>query len=194
VMYQTLLKLSPSYFEVTPVGDLVSRVNTDTNLLQTVVGSSLSVALRNLLLLIGGTAMLLITSPRMTAYVFAMVPVVIAPILIFGRRVRTLSKASQRKLANVSSGLEETLYGIRAIQAFVAEAHERQDFSFRVTDAFRTAVSRIRARAWMTAIVISLVFGGIAVVLWLGGRDVLENRMTAGQLSAFIFYAVLVAG
>jgi ATP-binding cassette subfamily B protein len=193
-MYGHLLKLNPSFFESTPVGDLVSRMNADTGLLQTVVGSSLSMALRNILLLIGGTAMLLITSPQMTLYVFAMVPVVIAPILIFGRRVRAFSKASQEKLAEVTSGLEETLYGIRTIQAFVSENFERQNFNFRVDESFRAALQRIKARAWMTASVITLAFGGIAVVLWLGGRDVLEHRMTAGQLSAFIFYAVVVAG
>jgi ATP-binding cassette, subfamily B, bacterial len=193
-MYSHLLKLNPSFFESTPVGDLVSRMNADTGLLQTVVGSSLSMALRNILLLIGGTVMLLVTSPQMTLYVFAMVPVVISPILIFGRRVRAFSKASQEKLADVTSGLEETLYGIRTIQAFVSENFERQSFNFRVDESFRVALQRIKARAWMTAAVITLAFGGIAVVLWLGGRDVLDHRMTAGQLSAFIFYAVVVAG
>ncbi|MBI3419488.1 MAG: ATP-binding cassette domain-containing protein [Proteobacteria bacterium] len=193
-MFGHLLELSPSFFESAAAGDLVSRMNTDTNLLQTVVGSSLSVALRNFLLLVGGTAMLLFTSPRMTGFVFLLVPVVIAPILIFGRRVRRLSKISQEKLADVSIGLEETIHGIRTIQAFVREAEEHQGFAFRVHEAFVAAIERIRARAWMTVAVITLVFGGVAFVLWLGGRDVLAHRMTAGQLSAFIFYAVLVAG
>jgi ATP-binding cassette subfamily B protein len=193
-MYEHLLKLSPSYFEVTPVGDLVTRMNSDTTLLQAVVGSSLSVALRNILLFVGGMVMLLVTSPRMTGYIVFLVPVVIAPILIFGRRVRALSRKSQEKVAEVTAGLEETLYGIRTIQAFVSENFKMRDFAARVADAFNVAVDRIRARAWMTAAVITLVFGGISIVLWLGGRDVLAHRMTAGELSAFIFYAVVVAG
>jgi ATP-binding cassette subfamily B protein len=194
VMFDRLLGLSPSFFETAASGDLISRMNTDTNLLQTVVGSSLSMALRNMLLLIGGTFMLLITSPRMTGFVFLLVPIVIAPIFIFGRRVRKLSKLSQEKLAAVSTGLEEAIHGMRTIQAFVREKFELDDFSARVDNALEAANQRIRARAWMTAAVITLAFGGVAVVLWLGGRDVLDHKMTAGQLSAFIFYAVVVAG
>ncbi len=193
-MFARLMELSPSYFESTPTGDLVSRINADTGLLQTVVGSSASIALRNLLMLAGGLALLIVTSPRLSGLVLAMVPLVVVPIILFGRHVRRLSRASQEKLAGVAVGLDEGIHGIRTIQSFGGEEHEKADFTRRVEEAFKAALGRIRARAWMTACVIFLVFGGVACVLWLGGRDVLDGRMTAGQLSAFIFYAVVVAG
>lgn len=193
-LFQHLLALSPSFFESARSGDLVSRMNADTGMLQVVIGSSISIALRNLLLLIGGTIMMLITSAKLTGLVFLVVPLVIVPIIFFGRRVKTLSKTSQEKLSDVGAGLEETIYGIRTLQAFGREAHEEARFAAKVEEAFGTSLQRIAARALMIVIVITLVFGAIALILWLGGHDVLAGRMSAGQLSAFIFYAILVAG
>jgi ATP-binding cassette subfamily B protein len=194
VMFRHIVTLSPGFFETHKSGDLISRMNTDTNLLQVVVGSSLSIALRNLLLLIGGSVMLFLSSPKLTLYMFVVVPVVIVPIVIFGRMVRKQSKFAQEKLAEVSSGLEETLYGIRTIQAFVQEMQEALGFNRRVEVSFEASLARIKSRGLMVVSVISLVFGAIAFILWLGGQDVLKGGMTAGELSAFIFYAVLVAG
>lgn len=193
-IYTKLMALSPAFFETAKSGDLVSRMSADTGLLQVVVGSSLSIALRNFLLLIGGTIMLLITSAKLTGLVFLVVPLVIVPIIFFGRRVRHFSKASQEKLSDVSAGLEETIFGMRTIQAFGREGQELNGFTQRVENAFTTSLQRVSARALMIVIVITLVFGAIALILWQGGHDVLNKSMSAGQLSAFIFYAILVAG
>jgi len=193
-VFNHVLSLDPGFFEETRVGEVLSRLTTDTTLLQSVVGSQVSVALRNLLLLTGGTAMLIITSPRLTGFVFLVVPLVVAPIVLLGRRVRRLSRASQDRVADVGAYIDETLNAIRIVQAFGHEGIDRTRFGARVTDALGTAVRRIRMRAALTAIVMMLVFGSVGVILWLGGHDVLEGRITAGELSAFVFYAVVVAG
>ena len=189
-----VLSLDPLFYEETRVGEVLSRLTTDTTLLQSVVGSQVSVALRNLLLFIGGTAMLVITSPRLTGFVFLVVPLVVVPIILLGRRVRRLSRASQDRVADVGAFIDETLNAIRIVQSFGHEDIDRQRFTDRVSDAFATAVRRIRMRAFLTAIVMMLVFGSVGVILWLGGHDVLAGRITAGELSAFVFYAVVVAG
>ena len=189
-----VLSLDPLFYEETRVGEVLSRLTTDTTLLQSVVGSQVSVALRNLLLFLGGTAMLVITSPRLTGFVFLVVPLVVVPIILLGRRVRRLSRASQDRVADVGAFIDETLNAIRIVQSFGHEQIDRQRFTGRVSDAFATAVRRIRMRAFLTAIVMMLVFGSVGVILWLGGHDVLAGRITAGELSAFVFYAVVVAG
>jgi ATP-binding cassette, subfamily B, bacterial len=193
-VFSHVLSLDPLFFEETRVGEVLSRLTTDTTLLQSVVGSQVSVALRNLLLLTGGTAMLIVTSPRLTGFVFLVVPLVVVPIILLGRRVRVLSRASQDRVADVGAYIEESLNAIRIVQAFGHEDIDRQRFTGRVTDALATAVKRIRMRAFLTAIVMMLVFGSVGIILWLGGHDVLEGRITAGELSAFVFYAVVVAG
>ena len=193
-VYAHLTRLSPGFFEATRTGEVLSRLTADTSVLETVVGSSISVALRNLLLLIGGTAMLVVTSPRLTGLVFLVVPLVVAPIVLFGRKVRRLSRASQDRVAEVAAFAEETLQAVRTAQAFGHEAIDRDRFSQRVEQAFAAARRRIRARAWLTAIVILLVFGAVSTILWIGGHDVLSGRITAGELSAFVFYAIVVAG
>ncbi|MEE8444033.1 MAG: ABC transporter transmembrane domain-containing protein, partial [Alphaproteobacteria bacterium] len=193
-VFNHVLGLSPGFFEVTRVGEVLSRLTTDTTLLQTVIGSQVSVALRNLLLFIGGTVMLMVTSPRLTGFVFLVVPAVVVPILVFGRRVRRLSRDSQDRVADVGAYVEETLNAVRTVQAFGHEEVDRARFGGRVTDALATAVRRIRARALLTATVMLLVFGSVGVILWLGGHDVLAGRITAGELSAFVFYAIVVAG
>ena len=193
-VYRHLVRLEPGFYETTRTAEIISRLTTDTTVLQTVVGSSVSIFLRNLLLFVGGAGMLIVTSPRLTGLVALVVPFVVAPIVIFGRRVRQLSRVSQDRIADVGAAADETLYGIRTVQAFGRETMEAGRFSARVQTAFEAAAARIRARAVLTAIVILLVFGAVGVLLWIGGHDVLAGRISGGELSAFIFYAVLVAG
>ena len=193
-IYDHVLTLSPGFFETTRTGEVMSRLTTDTTLLQVVVGSSASIALRNLLLFLGGTAMLLVTSPKLTGLVFLVVPLVVFPIILFGRRVRKLSRASQDRIADVGSFVDETLSAIRTVQAYTHEAIDRLLFGKRVEEAFDVAVRRVRVRAVMTVIVIVLVFGAVGIILWIGGHDVLAGRLTPGELSAFVIYSVVVAG
>ena len=193
-VFDHVLRLDATFFETTRVGEILSRITTDTTLLQVVIGSSASVAMRNVLLLLGGLVMLAVTSPKLTLMVVLFVPAVVVPIILFGRRVRKLSRTSQDRVADVGAQVEESLNAARTIQAFCHEDLERDHFSARVEDAFSAAVGRIRARAALTAVVIMLVFGGVGTILWIGGHDVLSGRITAGELSAFVFYAVVVAG
>lgn len=192
-IYRNLLRLSPSFFEITKPGDLISRITTDTSLLQVVVGSSLSIALRNLLTLLGGVTMLLITSPKLAAYIALMVPVVILPILIMGRRVRNLSKNAQARVASLASHIEETISGIKTVQAYCHESKEMNIFGSKIGEAFSSAMERVRVRAMLTAIVILLAFSAVGSVLFIGGLEVFEGDMTAGSLSSFLFYSMIVA-
>ena len=192
-VFAHLLELSPAFFEQARTGEVISRLTADSALLEQVVGTSVSMAVRNTLLGIGSLIMLALTSFKLTALVLLMVPVVIAPIVLFGRRVRKLSRASQDRIADLGSYLDETLHEIRTVQAYGHEPAERRLFGERVEAAFGTARSRIRQRATLVALVILLVFGGIGLILWIGGHDVLAGRLTAGELSAFVFYAAMVA-
>jgi len=189
-----LLDLSPGFFEVTRTGEVISRLTNDTSLLEVVIGSSASFALRNTLIMAGSLVMLLVTSPKLTALVLLGVPLVIAPILLYGRRVRNLSRASQARVADVSVYIDEALHEIRTVQSYGHENEDRARFGERVEQAFTTAVERIRQRALLIALVMLLAFGAVGVILWIGGHDVLAGRISAGELSAFVFYAVLVAG
>ncbi len=193
-VFDHVLRFSPGFFETTRTAEILSRLTTDTTVLQTVVGSSVSIALRNLLLFLGGSVMLLVTSPKLTGLVFLVVPLVVAPIIFFGRRVRRLSKSSQDKVADIGATVDEALGAIRTVQAYTREPEERARFAGRVEEAFDVAVQRIKARAVMTVIVIVLVFGAVGTILWIGGHDVLAGRLSPGQLSAFVVYAVVVAG
>lgn len=193
-VYDHVLSLPPAFFETTRTGEILSRLTADTSVLQVVVGSSASVALRNLLLLVGGLGMLLITSAKLTGLVLLVVPLVIAPIVLIGRKVRALSRASQDRVADVGAYVEETLGAIRTVQSFTHEAEDRRLFGSRVEDAFDTAIRRTRLRAILTMMVIVLVFGAVGVILWVGGHDVLAGRLSAGELSAFVMYSVVVAG
>jgi len=157
---------------------VISRLTADTTLLQTVVDTTASVALRNLLMLAGGTAMLIVTSPKLTGLVVLVVPLVVLPIVVLGRKVRRLSRASQDRIAGVAAFADETLSSIRTVQAFAHEDLERRRFGELAEAVFATAVSRIGARALLTAIVISLVFGAISAILWIGGGDVLAGRIS----------------
>lgn len=193
-VYDHLLRLSPGFFESARSGDIIARLTTDTTVLQVVIGSSASMALRNLLLLIGGLIMLLLTSGKLTMMVIIVIPVVVAPIIIIGKRVRKFSKASQEKISDLSSYIEETIYGIKTVQANNHESIDRAQFQTRLEESVATAMLRIRARALMSMLVITLVFSAIGGVLWIGGHDVLAGRVTPGQLSSFIYYAIAVSG
>ena len=193
-VFARLLALEPGFYTRNGVGEIQSRMTTDTALLQSVLGSTFSMALRNSLMLLGALIMLVVTSPGLTALVVVGIPLVIAPIFLFGRRVRRLSRLSQDRIAEVGNYAGEALGGIETVQAFVHEPVDRQDFSQRVEDAFATAVRRIRQRAGLNAVVLLLAFTGVALILWRGGHAVLAGEMTGGELSAFVFYAVLAAG
>ena len=192
-MYRHFLSLSPAYYEVTRSGDILSRLSADTAVLQTLIGSSISVALRNCVLLAGGIIMMLATSAKLTGFVLLGIPFVVVPIIILGRKVRRLSKANQERAADVSSCAEETIYGIRTVQAFNHEGISAQQFNATVEDAVGAAVRHISVRAIMIAVVISVVMSAIGVVLWIGGHDVLNHILTAGQLTAFVSYAAITA-
>ncbi len=192
-VFAHILKLSPSFFEVTKTGEILSRLTTDTTLIQTVVGSTVSMALRNVLLFVGAAAMLLVTSPRLTGLVVLVIPLVLLPIMVLGRRLRRLSRASQDRVADVGAHVEESISAVRTVQAFGHEGMDIVDFSMRVEEAFRTAIHRTRVRSALAVIVIVLALGAVCTILWLGGRDVMSGAMSAGDLSAFVFYAVVAA-
>ena len=193
-VFSHLLELSPAFFEQARTGEMISRLTADTALLEQVVGTSVSMAARNTLLGLGSLVMLALTSWKLTALVLLMVPVVVAPIVLFGRRVRRYSRASQDRVADLGAYVDETLHEIRTVQAYGHEGEDRRLFGRRVTAAFDTALRRIRQRAALAAAVIMLVSGGVGIIFWVGGHDVLAGRLTAGDLSAFVFYAIVVAG
>jgi ATP-binding cassette subfamily B protein len=193
-IYRHLVEMHIGFFETARVGDLLSRLTTDTTLLQTLIGSSVSVAMRNALMFFGGTVLLLITSTRLTFYVVLMMPVVVLPIIVLGKRVRALTRETQNKIGEVNAHAEETISAIRTVQALALEDYEKQQFAMHIQTAMNVSLSRIRKRAALTAIVIALVFGAVVTVLWFGGRDVLAGHISAGDLSAFVFYSVVVAG
>ncbi|MFQ5784242.1 MAG: ABC transporter transmembrane domain-containing protein [Alphaproteobacteria bacterium] len=192
-VYDHIIGLSPAFFEITKTGEILSRLTTDTTVLQVVLGATASTALRNLLMLIGGTVLLAVTSPKLTGLVFLVVPAVILPIVFFGRQVRRLSRLSQDRVADVGAHIDESIHAVRTVQAFGHETYERRRFAAHVEAALAAALRRIRARAMLTALVIVTVFGAVGTVLWIGGHDVIAGRITAGELSAFVFYAVIVA-
>ncbi len=192
--FDHILELSPAFFELTRTGEVISRLTNDTQILETVVGSSASFALRNFLLMVGAFVMLALTSPKLTLLVLIGVPIVFLPIIIAGRRVRALSRASQDRIADVAAYVDETLHEIRTVQAYVHEGADRERFGARVEAQFDTARRRILVRAAMVATVILLAFSAIGAILWVGGHDVVAGRLSPGDLSAFVFYAVMVAG
>ena len=192
-LFAHVVRLGPAWFEIKRSGDVMSRISSDAQLIEQVVSSSASVALRNTLMCAGGIVMLVITNPKLAALVLALVPVVVAPIIIFGRRVRALSREAQARIADLVSDGAETLDGVRTVQAFAQEQRVAKRFGEATEWAFAAAVRRITRRAIMTTLVIFIVFTAVGVLLWIGGQDVVAGRITAGDLSAFVFYAVLVA-
>ena len=193
-MFDRLMGLSPAFFERMMSGEIVSRLTTDTTLILSVIGSSVSVALRNLLMLLGGIAMLLITSGKLTGLVLLIVPAVVVPIVVLGRRLRALSRDNQDWIAQSSGRAAEALGAVQTVQAFTRETETRAAFAGVTENAFASADRRMRTRALMTIIVIFLVFAGIVGVLWVGARDVRDGMMSGGQLVQFVIYAVIVAG
>jgi len=193
-IYRHLLGLDPAFFEQHKTGDQISRINADTTVLQLVVTTNLPMAFRHALMLLGGTVMLCIVSPSMTGMVLLAVPVVLGPILWFGRRVRAKSRDTQTRVGDVSAYSLETLQGIQTIQSFGYEDAAAAHFTGLADSTYRTAMRYINTRAFLVSYVISTVFGAIGIVLWAGGHKVLSGQMTAGDLSAFIFYVAMVAG
>ncbi|WP_018412427.1 ABC transporter transmembrane domain-containing protein [Methyloversatilis thermotolerans] len=192
-VFDHLLSLPPSFFEAGRTGEVISRLTNDTAQIENVVGSTLSIALRNVLLLSGGLIMLALTSGRLTLMVLAGVPLVVAPIVLFGRRVRGLSRERQERIADLGTHIDETVHAIRMVQASVHEDADRRDFAALVERSFATGIRRYRHSAAMIVMVMLLVFGSVALILWVGGHDVLAGRLSAGELSAFVFYAAIVA-
>jgi ATP-binding cassette, subfamily B, bacterial len=192
-IYAHLLTLDPAFFEQHKTGDQVSRINADTTVLQLVVTMNLPMAFRHALMLLGGTAMLCVVSPSMTGIVLLAVPVVIGPIVWFGRRVRQRSRDAQGRIGDVSAYSQETLSGIQTIQSFGYEAEAARKFGDLAEEVFNAAMKYVGFRAILVAYVIFTVFGAIGLVLWSGGHRVLQGTMTAGDLSAFIFYSAAVA-
>ncbi|CAH2599697.1 ATP-binding cassette domain-containing protein [Rhodovastum atsumiense] len=192
-VFDRLISLSPAFFETARTGDLLSRLTADTSLIQALVGSAISQWLRGLLMLLGAFAMLLATSPSLTAVVLAVVPLVVVPLILFGRREKRQSRISQDRVADLGAFAEETLNALRTVQAFVHEPLDRAGFAARVQRSVAAALRRVRTRALLILVVILLGFGAITLSLWLGGREVVAGRMTGGELSAFVFYAVLLA-
>ena len=193
-VFNQVLRLEPAFFETTRTGEVITRLTTDTSLIQVVVGSTAAIAVRNLLLVVGGFIMLGITSPKLTILVLLGVPLVVLPVWLLGYRVRKLSRDSQDRVADVGAYIDEVLYGIRTVQAFCHETIDRAKYAQRVESSFQTAVQRSRISAVLSGLVILVTLGAIGIVLWIGGQDVLAGRLSGGQLSAFVFYAILVAG
>jgi len=192
-VFDRVLGLDVGFFESTRTGEIISRLTGDTALLQVVVGSTLAVALRTSLLLVGGVAMLALTSPTLTGLVLLGTPVVVIPLWLLGYRVRRLSRASQDRIADVGAYADEVLHGIRTVQAFRHEGVDRRRYGERAEAAFGVALRRSRMTALLAGAAVLFTFGAVGIVLWFGGREVLAGRMSGGELSAFVFYAVLVA-
>jgi ATP-binding cassette subfamily B protein len=191
-VFNHLVYLHPGFYEDNRSSEIQSRLTADTTLLQSVIGSSLSLFLRNLLMVIGGVILLFITNPKLTSIVVVALPLVIAPILIFGRRVRSLSRLSQDRIADIGSYVSETLGQIKTVQAYNHQVQDEQRFAVTVEQAFETARKRIFQRAWLITLVIVLVLGAVGVMLWMGGMDVIAGRISAGELAAFVFYSLIV--
>ena len=192
-VFNHLTSLHPSYFETNRSGEITSRLTTDTTLLQTIIGSSVSMALRSTLTTLGGLIMLFVTNALLVFKVIWVVPLVILPMSLFGKRVKRLSRDSQDSIADVGSYAGEIIQNIKTVQSYTQEQQEKVAFSRQVERAFIFARRRIKHRAFLIASVIMMVFLALAVMLWFGGRDVINGVMTAGELAAFIFYAMLVA-
>ena len=191
-VFDHLVFLHPGFYENNRSSEIQSRLTADTTLLQSVIGSSLSLFLRNALMVIGGVVLLFITNPKLTSIVVVALPLVLAPILIFGRRVRGLSRQSQDRIADVGSYVAETLGQIKTVQAYNHQAEDQRRFGVTVEGAFDTARKRILQRAWLITLVIVLVLGAVAVMLWVGGMDVIAGRISGGELAAFVFYSLIV--
>ena len=192
-LFGHLLTLSPAWYETARTGDVLARLTTDTAIVQTVMSSTISMAARNVILLVGGLVMVVASSPKMSLVVLVVVPMVVVPLIFLGRRLRRASRLAQDRLADVAVQAEETVTAIRTVQAFGRQDLMKGRFDAAVASSLDAALARVRLRGWMSGIIIFLVFSGISAILWIGGQDLLAGRISAGDLSSFVFYAFLVA-
>ncbi|WP_062560318.1 ABC transporter transmembrane domain-containing protein [Paracoccus aminovorans] len=193
-VFDRVIAMSPAFYERVLTGEIISRITTDTTLIQSVIGSSVSIALRNFMILIGGMALLVWTSPKLSGLVLLLVPLVVVPIVVLGRRLRKLSRENQDWIALSSGAASESLLSAQTVQAFTHEGPTRARFDEVTERSYVSALDRVRTRTVMTVIVIFLIFSGVLGVLWIGARDVRTDVMTVGQLVQFVIYAVMVAG
>jgi ATP-binding cassette, subfamily B, bacterial len=192
-VYGHVLSLSPAYFDAARTGEIVSRLTNDTMQLQQVIGFGISMFLRNALMMAGAVVLLFVASAKLAALIVLGIPATLIPILLIGRRVRRLSRENQDRVADVSAHVDESIHEIRTVQAYVHEREDREAFGRATDAALEAGVHRVRVKAWLIALVMLIGFCAVGLILWIGGQDVLAGRMTAGELSAFVFYAVLVA-
>jgi ATP-binding cassette subfamily B protein len=192
-VYNHVLSLSPAYFDSARTGEIVSRLTNDTTQLQQVIGFGISMFLRNVLMTAGAVVLLFVASAKLAALIVLGIPATLVPILLIGRRVRSLSRDNQDRVADVSAHVDESIHEIRTVQAYVHEQADRAAFARATNAALDAGVQRVRVKAWLISLVMLIGFCAVGLILWIGGQDVLAGRMTAGQLSAFVFYAVLVA-
>jgi ATP-binding cassette subfamily B protein len=192
-VYDRVIRMDPAFFEVTKTGEVLSRLTTDTTLIQSLAGSGLSILLRSFVSFVGSLVLLLLTSLKLALIIFALIPAVLVPMLLFGRRVRGLSRASQDRVADTSGLAGETLNAIQTVQAFTLEDLQRDRYDAAVEESFVTGIRRMRVRAWMIAAAVVCVFSAVTLVLWLGARSVLDGTMTGGELAQFLSYAIFMA-
>jgi ATP-binding cassette, subfamily B, bacterial len=188
-VYDRVIRMDPTFFEITRTGEVLSRLTTDTTLVQSIAGVGISIALRSAVTLAGSLVMLIATSPMLTAMIVVLMPAVVVPLLVLGRRVRSLSRDSQDRIADASALAGETINAVQTVQAFTLESLQARRFDAAVEHSFGVAIRRIRVRAWLTAIATMLVFGAITLVLWFGAHQVVRDAMTFGELSQFLLYA-----
>src|SRR5688572_25075029 len=191
-VYRRVIHMDPAFFEVTKTGEVLSRLTTDTTLIQSLSGAGLSILLRSTVSFIGSLVLLLLTSLKLALIIFALIPLMLLPMLVFGRRVRSLSRESQDRVADTSGLAGETLNAIQTVQSFTLEELHGRRYDAAVTQSFATAVRRMRMRGWLMAIAIMMTFSGVTLVLWLGARAVLEGTMTGGDLAKFLSYAIFM--
>ena len=192
-VFSHIIWLQPAYFEENLSGEIQSRITTDTTLIQSVIGSSVSIALRNLLLMLGGIIFLFITNPKLTSIVLVSIPFVLGPIIYLGRRVRRLSRRSQDQVANVSAYVGESIQQIKTVQAYNHQKYDTDQFATHVENTFQVALKRIKTNSVLITVVMTLVFVAVGIMIWVGGLDVINGTMSPGELTAFIVYAVMVA-
>ena len=192
-VFDHILGLDPAFFEAERTGEVISRLTNDVTLVQNVIGFGISMFVRNALMMVGAAVMLFVTSWKLAALVLLGVPATLIPILVLGRRVRRLSRASQDRVADVSAYVDEAIHEIRTAQAYAHEDADRTAFAHHAEAAYSVALSRIRQKAFLIGSVILIAFSAVGIILWIGGHDVLAGRISAGELSAFVFYAVVVA-
>ena len=193
-VFTHITSLSPSFFDTGHSGELVSRLTADTTQIKSAVGASVSIALRNFALFIGASAMMVVTSPKLSGFVLAVIPLIVLPLVAFGRKVQKLSRGAQDSLADASSYASELIGAMRTLQAFTNERLAEARFGVEVERAFEAARQSTLARAWLTAIVIFLIFTSVVAILWIGSHDVLSGQITAGRLGQFVLYAAFAAG